>query len=67
MKYVWASWGSNIDEQLPAAENINGYRTKRIRGYGCAVTFSSTYFKWSSPEATYSLENKGFASSFDHR
>ncbi|MEX1238550.1 MAG: hypothetical protein WEB30_02505 [Cyclobacteriaceae bacterium] len=67
MKYVWASWGNKIDRQLPAAENTNGVRTKHIRGYGCAVTFSSTHIRWSLPAATYSLKHKFFAISFDQR
>jgi hypothetical protein len=67
MKYVWASWGNKIDRQLPAAENTNGFRTKHIRGYGRAVTFSTTNLRWTLPEATYSLKDKFFATSFDQR
>jgi hypothetical protein len=63
MKYVWASWaGKNAAEYFPAAENVNSFKTRRIRGYGCAVTFTSTRFAWSSPVATYVPELKSFSS-----
>jgi hypothetical protein len=63
MKYVWASWGEKMIGQLPVGENVNGCKTRHIRGYGCAVTFSSTGVVWSSAMATYSLATKHFESS----
>ncbi|MEX2230934.1 MAG: hypothetical protein WD824_02145 [Cyclobacteriaceae bacterium] len=60
MKYVWASWGSKLIGQLPGGENINENKTRHIKGYGCAVSFSSTRVAWSSAHATYSLESKHF-------
>ncbi|HTF29555.1 MAG TPA: hypothetical protein VK625_11970 [Flavitalea sp.] len=64
MKYVWASWGNRIGSQLPAGENKNGFKTRHVRGYGCAVTFSSVQMEWSPAYATYSLRNKYFEASF---
>jgi hypothetical protein len=60
MKYVWASWGSKIERRLPAGDNPNGVKTRHIKGYGRAVTFSSTRVIWSVAQATYSLEPKAF-------
>lgn len=58
MKYVWASW-SNVSRQFSAAEKTN-VKTRRITGYGRAVTFSSTSVVWSSVHATYALNCRGF-------
>lgn len=51
MKYVWASWGNRIEEQFPG-ESINSFRTRHVRGYGCAVTFSCARITWSAVDAT---------------
>lgn len=62
MKYVWASWaGKNAAEYFRGGENVNSFKTRHIRGYGCAVTFTSTRFVWSSPVATYVPGLKSFA------
>ena len=58
MKYVWASWGSNTTGHFSKGENINTVKTRHIRGYGCAVTFTSTRMAWSSAEFTYSLASR---------
>lgn len=63
MKYVWASWGNKTEHHLPVGENSNGVKTKHIRGYGCAVTFSLTRVIWSAVDATCSLEPKTFKTS----
>lgn len=52
MKYVWASWGNGL-RQFSTGENINTPKTRHIRGYGRAVTFSSTQMAWSDPHSTY--------------
>ena len=65
MKYVWASW-SVTPLQLSAGEKTNEVKTRHIRGYGCAVTFSSTNVIWSSSHTTYSLRGRGFQTSFSH-
>jgi hypothetical protein len=63
MKYVWASWGEKMIGKMPAGESVNGVKTRHIRGYGCAVTFSSTRVIWSPAMATYSLDSKSFETS----
>ncbi|HEX8040985.1 MAG TPA: hypothetical protein VF490_17655 [Chryseosolibacter sp.] len=63
MKYLWASWGRKSNGQVPS---VKGSRTKRIAGYGCAVTFSSPGLEWSCPHATYDVSLKVFESSYCH-
>lgn len=65
MKYVWASWISTPC-QIAAGEKINEVKTRRVRGYGCAVTFSSTKVVWSSSHATYSIAGREFNTSLSH-
>ena len=59
MKYVWASWG-NFPRQFSSVENSNHLKTRHIRGYGRAVTFSTTHVAWSPVDATYTLTTKSF-------
>lgn len=53
MKYVWASWGGGTTDPFSKGEKITGFRTKHIRGYGSAVTFSCSKIAWSSADTTY--------------
>ena len=63
MKYVWASWAG----RKPTGELlILGSNTKKIAGYGCAVTFSSMRMEWSAAHVTYDLRHKEFEPSFCH-
>jgi hypothetical protein len=52
MKYVWASWGNKLSQQFPG-ESVNGFKTRHIKGYGCAVTFSYARITWSTADGTY--------------
>jgi hypothetical protein len=45
---------------------ILGSKTRKITGYGCAVTFSSCRMEWSQAHATYNLQLKEFETSFCH-
>ena len=63
MKYVWASWG-NPSRQFASGETFNNNnRTRHIRGYGRAVSFSTTQVVWSSAHATYTIASKSFEAS----
>lgn len=63
MKYVWASW----QRKKPTGELlILGTKTRKLPGYGCAVTFSSARMEWSVAQLTYNLQLKTFESSFCH-
>ena len=63
MKYVWASW-DKVSAQLSAAEKVQQVKTRHIRGYGRAVSFSSSdVVLWSSADATYDLNGKAFHTS----
>lgn len=66
MKYVWASWG-NSSRQFASGETFNNnngnQKTRHIRGYGRAVTFSTTQVAWSSAHATYTISSKSFEAS----
>jgi|GEM_PF-5785868 hypothetical protein len=60
MIYVWASL-SDIRIDVPGSERTNGYRTRHIKGYGRAVSFSAAdKVAWSAPRLTYSTEEKTF-------
>lgn len=59
MKYVWASW--DTVSRRTVGEKIKGFRDKHIRGYGRAVSFSSTEdVIWSPPQPTYLVDEIHF-------
>lgn len=60
MKYVWASW-DNAAAKPSSDEKKKRSGVKAIKGYGCGVSFTSPdNIEWSSAEATYILDAKGF-------
>jgi len=62
MKYVWASLGTT-SRRLPG-EKTKGFKTRHIRGYGCAVSFTyADDVTWSSAQSTYALDGKCFETS----
>lgn len=53
MKYLWASWPNKTSQHLLVGDNANASKTRHIRGYGRAVTFSYSGVAWSGLHATY--------------
>ena len=63
MKYVWTAWQR---KKAPGDSLVLGTRTRKLPGYGCAVTFSSVTMEWSAAHGTYDVQLKTFVSSFSH-